>query len=91
MLRRPCQIKAKELEKQDNKTDHLVIPLNNVYEPLDVDFHTESSNEHDDQTSLKETETQRNTNLRKNNNVQRNITNRKTRILHSRKVYRKPK
>ena len=50
-----------------NETDHLVIPLNNVYEPLDVDFHRESSNEHD----------AKNTNLVKNNNKQRNITNRK--------------
>ena len=59
-----------------NETDHLVIPLNNVYEPLDVDFHKESSNERDEAT-LKETETQRNTNLSKINNIQRNITNRK--------------
>ena len=52
------------------------MPLNNVYEPLDADFHIESSNEHDDE-SLKETETQRNTNLSKNNNIQRITTNRK--------------
>ena len=31
----------------------------------------------DDESTLKETETQRNTNLSKNNNIQRNITNRK--------------
>ena len=46
-----------------NKTDHLVIPLNNVYEPLDVGFHRESSNEHDDESTLKEAETQKSTNL----------------------------
>ena len=63
MLRRPCQIKAKELEKQDNKTDHLVIPLNNVYEPLDVEFPRESSNEHDDESTLKEAETQESINF----------------------------
>ena len=39
------------------------MPLNNVYEPLDVDFHRESSKEHDDESTLKERETQRNTNL----------------------------
>ena len=55
---RSYQIKAKELEIQ---TYHLAIPLNNVYELLDVDFHRESSNEHDDEFTLKETETQRNT------------------------------
>ena len=31
---------------------------------IDVDFHRGSSNEHDDDSTLKETETQRNTNLR---------------------------
>ena len=30
---------------------------------LDIDVHSESSNEHDDKSTLKETETQRNTNL----------------------------
>ena len=40
------------------------MPLNNVYEPLDVDFHRESSKEHDDESTLKERETQRNTNLK---------------------------
>ena len=60
-----------------NETDFLAIPLRNVYEPLDVDFHRESSNEHDDEFPSKETETQRNTNLSKNNKIHRNITNRK--------------
>ena len=41
-----------------NETDHLALPLNNVCKPLDVDFHRESSNEHDDESTLKETETQ---------------------------------
>ena len=59
-----------------NEIDHLTISLNNVYKPLDVDFYRESSNEHDDESSLKETETQRNTNFSKNN-IQRNIKNRK--------------
>ena len=49
-----------------NEIDHLTIPLNNAYKPLDVDFHRESSNEHDDESTLKETETQRNTNVSKN-------------------------
>ena len=40
------------------------MPLNNVYEPLDVDFHRESSKEHDDESTLKERETQRNPNLK---------------------------
>ena len=31
---------------------------------IDVDFHRGSSNEHDNESTLKETETQRNTNLR---------------------------
>ena len=53
------------------------MPLNNVHEPLHVDFHRDSSKEHDDESTLKEIETQRNTNLSKNNNIQRNITNRK--------------
>ena len=60
-----------------NEIDHLTIPLNNIYKPLDVDFHRESLNEHDDESTLKETETQRNTTLSKNNNIQRNIINRK--------------
>ena len=60
-----------------NETDHIVIPLKNVYEPLDVDFHRESSYEHDDESTLKETETQINTNLSKNNKIRGNITNRK--------------
>ena len=46
-----------------NKTDHLVIPLNNVYEPLDVEFPRESSNEHDDESTLKEAETQESINF----------------------------
>ena len=41
-----------------NEIDHLALPLNNVYKPLDVAFHRESSNEHDDESALKETETQ---------------------------------
>ena len=41
-----------------NEIDHLALPLNNVYKPLDVDFHREISNEHDDESTLKETETQ---------------------------------
>ena len=61
-----------------NEIDHLAMPLNNVYEPLNVDFHRQSSNEHDDESTVKETETQRNTNLSKNNNsIYRNITNKK--------------
>ena len=52
MFGRSCQIKAKELEIQ---TYHPAIPLNNVYELLEVDFHRESSNEHDDEFTLKET------------------------------------
>ena len=61
-----------------NEIGHLAMPLtlNNIYEPLDVDFYRESSNEHDDE-SLKEIETQRNTNLSQNNNIQRITTNRK--------------
>ena len=35
------------------------------------------SNEHDEESTLKEIETQRNTNLSKNNNINRNIINRK--------------
>ena len=58
-----------------NEIDHLVILLNNVYKPLNVDLCRESSKEHDDESTLKETETQRSTNLSKNN-IQRNITNR---------------
>ena len=58
-----------------NEIDHLAMPLNNVYEPLDVDFHRESLNQHNDE-SLKEIETQRNTNLSKNN-IHRITTNRK--------------
>ena len=46
-----------------NEIDHVTMPLNNVYEPLDVDFHRESWKEHDDDSTLKETETQGNTNL----------------------------
>ena len=41
-----------------NEIDHLALPLNNIYKPLDVDFHREISNEHDDESTLKETETQ---------------------------------
>ena len=61
-----------------NEIDHLAMPLtlNNVYEPLDVDFHRENSNEHDDE-SLKEIETQRSTSLSKKNNIQRVTKNRK--------------
>ena len=40
------------------------MPLNYVFEPLDLDFHRESSKEHDDKSTLKETETQGNTNLK---------------------------
>ena len=58
-----------------NEIDHLVIHFNNVYKPLNVDLRRESSKEHDDESTLKETETQRSTNLSKNN-IQRNITNR---------------
>ena len=58
-----------------NEIDHLVILLNNVYKPLNVDLRRESSKEHDDESTLKESETQRSTNLSKNN-IQRNITNR---------------
>ena len=65
MFGRPCQIKAKESEKT------------NVCKPLNVDFHRESSNEHDEKSTLEETETRRNTNLSKNNNIKGNITNRK--------------
>ena len=43
-----------------NEIDQLAMPFNNVYKPLDVDFHRESSNEHDDESTLKEKETQRN-------------------------------
>ena len=49
-----------------NKSQRIenAMPLNNVYEPLDVDFHKESSKEHDDESTLKERETQRNTILK---------------------------
>ena len=60
-----------------HETDHLAMSLNNVYQPLDVDFHREISNEHDDESPSKETETQRNTSLSKSNKIHRNITNRK--------------
>ena len=50
--------------------------LNNVCEPLDIDFQRESLNEHDDK-SLKETETQRNAKLSKNNNIPMITSNRK--------------
>ena len=33
--------------------DQPTMPLNNVYKPLHVDFHRESSNEHDDESTLK--------------------------------------
>ena len=49
-----------------NEINHLAMPLNNVYEPLGVDF--------DDESTLKETETKRNINFRE---IERNITNRK--------------
>ena len=91
MFGRPWQINQR-IRKTNlaNETDHLVIPLNNVYEPLDVDFHKETSNEHDEST-LEETETQRNTNWSKSNSMQRSIADRiKPRALHNRKVYRKP-
>ena len=64
--------------RKTNLVSEIVIPLHNVYKTLDIDFHSESSNEHDDKSTLKETETQRNTNLIKKN-IQRNITNRKKR------------
>ena len=40
--------KSQRIRKKNlvNEIDHLVIPLSNVYELLDVDFHRESSNEH---------------------------------------------
>ena len=57
--------------------DHLAMTLNNVYELLNVEFHRKSLNEHNDESTLKETEIQRNTNLSKNNNIHRNISNRK--------------
>ena len=49
-----------------NKSQRIInaMPLNNVYESLDVDFRRESSKEHDDKSTLKERETQRNTNLK---------------------------
>ena len=53
----------------------MLLTLNNVPEPLDVDFHRESSNEHDEE-SLKEIEIHRNTNLSKNNSILRITTNR---------------
>ena len=44
-----------------NKSQRIVnaMPLNNVYEPLDVDFHRESSKEHDDESTLKERNTEK--------------------------------
>ena len=36
-----------------NEIDQPKTPLNNVYTPLDVDFHRESSNEHDNESTLK--------------------------------------
>ena len=54
------------------KIDHLAmaLALNIVPEALDVDFHRESLNKHDDE-SLKEIEIYRNSNLSKNNNILR--------------------
>ena len=49
--------------RKTNLVSEIVIPLHNVYKTLDIDFHSESSDEHDDKSTLKETETQRNTNL----------------------------
>ena len=71
--------KSQKIRKTNlvNEIGHLAIPLNNVYKPLDVDFYRESSKEHNDESTLKETETQRNANWSTNNNIQRNITNRK--------------
>ena len=71
--------KSQKIRKTNlvNEIGHLAIPLNNVYKPLDVDFYRESSKEHNDESTLKKTETQRNVNLSTNNNIQRNITNRK--------------
>ena len=60
-----------------NEIDHLEIPPNNTYKPLYVDFYRESSNERDDKSTLKEAEMQRNSNFYKNNNIERNIENRK--------------
>ena len=40
------------------------MPLNNVFEPLDVDIHKKCLKEHDDESTLKEAETQGNTNLK---------------------------
>ena len=71
--------KSQKIRKRNlvNEIDHLAIPLNDVYKPLDVDFHRESSKEHNDKSTLKETETQRNANVTTNNNIQWNITDRK--------------
>ena len=52
-----------------NKIDHLATQLDNVYETLDLDFHRENSNENDYESTLKETEAQRNTNLSKSNDI----------------------
>ena len=42
-----------------NEIDHLAVPLAlNVYEPLDVDFYRECSNEHDDKSLKKNRKTQ---------------------------------
>ena len=60
-----------------NEIDRLEIPPNNAYKPLYVDFYRESSNEHDDTSTSKEAEMQRNSNFYKNNNIERNIENRK--------------
>ena len=63
--------KSQKIRKTNlvNEIGHLAIPLNNVYKPLDVDFYRESSKEHNDESTLKETETQRNANLSTNNNI----------------------
>ena len=47
--------------------------LNNVYDPLDVNFCRESSNKRDGESTSKETETQRKISVSENNNIHRNI------------------
>ena len=63
------------------------MPISNVYELLDKDFHREILKEHDDEPTLNERETLRNTNLCKNNNIQKHYKHKKTKTLQKRKVY----
>ena len=63
MFARHCLSNKSQRIRKTNLVNEIVIPLHNVYKTLDIDFHSESSNEHDDKSTLKETETQRNTNL----------------------------